>query len=506
MAETVWIQEDQLTLDHPGLRARSKGDTTVLLVESEDWAGALPHHKQKLVLVWSAMRHFSEELRKKGFRVDYREATDEDAALKAHIEGASPRRILLMESAEYGVAQKRAGRARQHGAEVEVVPNTMFLSDPDGFARWAEKRKSLLMEDFYRGMRRKTKLLMDDGEPVGGKWNFDHDNRDTPDKSHAFPEIPRFEPDEITRKVLALVEERFPDHFGECSDFAWPVTRAEAKSFAQDFLDRRLDLFGPYQDAIVAGEPALYHSLLSPLLNIGLLEPMWLCREAESRYRKGAARLNSVEGFIRQIIGWREFVYQVYRWKMPDYIESNYFGADLPLPSFYWDGDTDMHCVSDAVRLLIRNGINHHIQRLMVTGNFALIAGVDPQAVNEWYWLGYADAWEWVVTPNVIGMALFADGGILGSKPYAASSNYIHRMSNCCGSCKYDRRKTVGEEACPFNSLYWDFIDRNRDLLSGNRRMSLILNNWAKRKPEVAQKIRDRAAGVRRRLDKGERV
>lgn len=506
MAETVWVQQDQLTLNHPALKGRDSASTTVLLIESEDWAQSLPHHKQKLALVWSAMRHFAEELREQDFQVDYHEATHEEAALKAHLRDADPDRVVVMETAEYGIADKSAERVREHGVEVEIVANSMFLSDSETFSRWTEKRKTLRMEDFYREMRRKSGLLMDAGEPAGGEWNYDHDNRDTPGKSHSFPQIPRFEPDATTRKVIALVEDKFPDHFGECSNFAWPMTRADAKSFACDFLDNRLDLFGPFQDAIVAGESALYHSLLSPLLNIGLLEPMWLCREAERRYRDGAARLNSVEGFIRQILGWREFVYQVYRHKMPSYLESNHFGAELPLPSFYWDGDTDMHCVSDAVGLLIRNGINHHIQRLMVTGNFALIAGIDPQAVTEWYWLGYADAWEWVVTPNVIGMALFADGGVLGSKPYAASANYIHRMSDYCGGCKYDRRKTVGENACPFNSLYWDFIDRNRDLLAGNRRMSLILNNWAKREPDAAQAIRDRAAELRRRLEDGERV
>ncbi|MDA1314757.1 MAG: cryptochrome/photolyase family protein, partial [Acidobacteria bacterium] len=399
-----------------------------------------------------------------------------------------------------------ASLIRKRSIDAQVAPNNMFLSDDNEFRWWARGRKSLRLEDFYREMRRRTGLLMHGGKPIGGKWNYDNDNRETPSADAEFPEIPRFLPDMATESLIALVNEEFSDHFGECDEFAWPVTRDDAQRFASDFLDSRLDLFGPYQDAIVTGEPTLYHSLLSPLINLGLLEPMWLCREAERRYCEGKARLNSVEGFIRQIIGWREFVYQVYHLKMPQYTESNHFEATLPLPSFYWNGDTDMYWVSDAVRSLIGNGINHHIQRLMITGNFALIAGLDPQAVNEWYWSAYADGWEWVVTPNVLGMALYADGGIVGSKPYAASANYINRMSDGCGKCDYDRRKTVGSDSCPFNSLYWDFIDRNWESLSTNRRMSLAVRNLDKREPSDVEATRARAHELRQRIQDGERI
>jgi deoxyribodipyrimidine photolyase-related protein len=284
------------------------------------------------------------------------------------------------------------------------------------------------------------------------------------------------------------------------------VTRSDAKRFLKDFLDHRLDGFGPYEDAIVSGESTLYHSLLSPLINLGLLDPLEVCRAAEERYRKKRARLNSVEGFIRQIVGWREFIYQVYHLKMPDYMESNFFGADLPLPEFYWSGDTGMHCVADAIGTLYGEGINHHIQRLMVTGNFALIAGISPQEVNRWYELAYVDAYQWVVSPNVLGMALYADGGLLATKPYAASANYINKMSDCCNNCAYDRRKTTGEDACPFNSLYWDFLARNRKRFQKNPRMNLVMALLSKKKPTDLRDVRKRAKELRSRIADGEPI
>jgi deoxyribodipyrimidine photolyase-related protein len=273
-----------------------------------------------------------------------------------------------------------------------------------------------------------------------------------------------------------------------------------------DFLENRLDLFGPYEDTIVMGQPHLYHSLLSSLINVGLLEPLAVCKKAEAQYYAGKARLNSVEGFIRQIIGWREFIYQVYHLEMPGYAKVNHFEADLPLPGFYWSGDTDMACIAEAIKNLRQYGVNHHIQRLMITGNFALIAGLDPQAVNQWYRLAYTDAYEWVVTPNVLGMALYADGGLLATKPYAASANYINKMSDCCKQCAYNHRQTTGENACPFNALYWDFLARNYDTLKQNPRMNLVMGLFDKRDPEDMAEIRQRAADIRQLLRQDERV
>ncbi|HSR54424.1 MAG TPA: cryptochrome/photolyase family protein, partial [Acidobacteriota bacterium] len=480
----------------------------LLLVETRARTRDFLCHKHKLILVWSAMRHWAREMEQQGWSVDYRpQCRGFRQGLKAHIQAFQPRRLRLMETAEYGRADQIASMARDLGLPVEMTPNNAFLSDKREFAEEAKDRKSLVMETFYRGMRRRTGLLMEAGrKPAGGAWNFDKKNRKTPPDDHDFPEVKRFQPDGLTRDVMELVEEEFAGHFGRSDSFFWPVTHGQARAFLDDFLEQRLDLFGPYQDAIVRGQPVLYHSLLSSLLNIGLLEPLEVCRLAEERYRKGEARIESVEGFIRQIIGWREFIYQVYHLKMPGYIESNQLEADLPLPEFYWTGDTDMACVADAVGNLKSWGTNHHIQRLMVTGNFALTAGIDPQQVNDWYLAAYADAYEWVVTPNVLGMALYADAGFLATKPYAASANYINKMSDCCSSCRYSHRESTGDKACPFNALYWDFLARNRVAFSDNPRMNLVMANLEKRRSKDLPQLRDKAREIRRKLAQGERL
>ncbi|MBY0275710.1 cryptochrome/photolyase family protein [Candidatus Binatia bacterium] len=508
MANTVWILGDQLTADHAALRGCDRGDTCVLLIESQARARRLPYHKQKLVLVWSAMRHFASELRAAGWTVDFHaESPTYRAALDAHVRRFRPARLRLMDPAEAGAGERLAATARAASiSDVTLVANDMFLSDEPSFARWAAGRKTLRLETFYRDMRRRTGLLMEGRAPAGGRWNFDADNRAVPPPGHVFPAIPRFAPDAETRRVMRLVEREFGDHFGTLDGFAWPVTRADAERFRDDFLDHRLDLFGPYEDAMVRGQRALYHSLLSPLLNLGLLAPLDLCRAAEERWRQGRARLQSVEGFVRQILGWREFVLRVYRHDMPDYARRNALAADLPLPRFYWDADTDMACVREAVATLAAHGVNHHIQRLMITGNFALLAGIDPQQVNEWYWLAYADAYEWVVTPNVLGLSLWADGGRIASKPYAAAASYVNRMSDHCRSCAYDHRAAVGARACPFNALYWDFLARNRERLARNPRMQIPLASLARRPAADLAAIRERAAELRARLRRGERL
>lgn len=504
---SVWILGDQLSLRAGSLRDRDPDETVVFMVESLTRARRLPYHKQKIAFLWSAMRHFADELRELGYTVDYHQAqASYRPALERHLKRYRPSRVRIMDPSEHGRGSALEALVGAEGAEVERVANDLFLADPVAFRKWARGKKRLLMETFYREMRRRTGLLMDGDQPVGGRWNYDDLNRETPPAGCAFPPIPTSPPDATTRAVERLVARELPDHFGEFGDSRLPVTRADARLFAEDFFSHRLDLFGPYEDAIVAGERALYHSLLSTLLNVGLLEPLALCREAERRYHSGEARLASVEGFIRQILGWREFVQQVYQLEMPGYMEQNHLGADLPLPAFYWDGDTRMHCVADAIGTLRRFGTNHHIQRLMVTGNFALIAGIDPQQVNEWYGLAYTDAYEWVVTPNVLGMALFADGGRFATKPYAASANYLRKMSDCCGDCAYDPKSTTGDGACPFNALYWDFVDRTRKSLDRNPRMKLIQRAWEKRSASDRRAIRRRAAELRHRLREGERL
>lgn len=504
-ATTSWILGDQLTPRASSLLAPDR--CVVLMVESLRFAQRIPYHKQKLVLVWSAMRHFAGELRTAGYEVDYHEmAEDFETALDAHLRRYQPPVVRIMETAEYGVADGLAKLVRERGGEAAVTPNTMFLSDKAVFRQESEGKASRVMESFYRGLRRQTGMLMDDDAPTGGRWNFDRENRKPPRSGMAFPDVPRYRPDETTHALMRFVDQRFPGHFGQVEGFDWPVTRADAERFLEDFLDNRLDLFGPYQDAMVSGEPVLYHSLLSALLNIGLLEPMAVCRAAEARYRDGQARLHSVEGFIRQILGWREFVYQVYHWKMPGYTALNALNADIALPGFYWTAETDMFCVREAVTTLLARGQNHHIQRLMVTGNFALIAGLDPQQVNAWYWFAYIDAHEWVVSPNVLGMALYADRGVLGTKPYAASANYINRMSDYCARCAFAPKQRTGKTACPFNALYWDFLARNEDVLAGNPRMNQAYATMRRMDDSTLGSVRRHARDLRRRLRDGDRL
>ncbi len=510
MKTTVWITGDQLRPDISALHGCDPDETVILMVESVERSRQIPYHKQKLTLIWSAMRRFADELREQGWTVDYHAVLDDFAAgLRNHLETHTPGQIRLMEGAEYGVADRLAELIRSVTStppDISITPNSMFLSDKETFAEWAASRKTLVMEHFYRDLRRKYDLLMEDGKPAGGQWNYDKSNRKPPPQDHSFPVEPEFPPDAITRDVMDTVDKLFPDHFGNVDGFNLPVTRDDADRALRIFLDERLDLFGPLQDAMVAGQPMMYHSQLSPLLNIGLLDPLTVCREAEKRYRDGSARLESVEGFIRQVLGWREFVYQVYHHAMPGYTERNQLNADLPLPSFYWDAETDMRCVHIAVRDLIERGINHHIQRLMVTGNFALLAGIDPHQVNEWYWLAYTDAYQWVVSPNVLGMALYADGGLVATKPYAASANYINRMSDYCSHCQYDPKQITGEQACPFNALYWDFLNQHRDTFAANHRMGLMLKNLDRKSQAELDTITSHAGGIRERIRTGKRL
>ena len=334
------------------------------------------------------------------------------------------------------------------------------------------------MEFFYREMRRKLGILMDGGQPLGGRWNFDSENRRPPASGLLIPQPHMVEPDDITREVLALVASRFPDNFGDLEPFHFAVTRRDALEALELFITERLAEFGDYQDAMLSGQPWMYHSHISMYLNCGLLEPLECVEAAEQAYREGLAPLNAVEGFIRQLIGWREFVRGIYWLRMPQYRELNALNATRRLPWFYWDGNTEMNCLRQCVTETRQHAYAHHIQRLMVLGNFALLAGIHPHDVNEWFLVVYADAYEWVELPNVTGMSQFADGGFLGSKPYASSGSYIKRMSDYCRSCRYDVKQRTGEDACPFNYLYWDFLERHRSLLSANPRMAMMYRTW----------------------------
>lgn len=496
------ILGDQLTPDIAALRVADKDDSIVLMMEVADETVYVKHHKAKIAFILSAMRHHAERLRALGWTVDYvtLDAPDNSGSFTGEvaraIERHAPRAIHVTEAGEWRVRSMLDSWETRFAIPVTIHEDDRFLCSHAEFDSWAAARKQMRMEFFYRDMRRKTGLLLTEaGEPEGGQWNYDADNRKpAPDRDLLMPHPIRFRPDGVTQAVLEMVADRFADHIGSLDHFHFAVTHEEALRQRKRFLDEALPRFGDYQDAMLTDEPFLWHSILSPYINAGLLDPLELCREVEARYRAGKVPLNCAEGFIRQIIGWREYVRGVYWHEGPDYGTRNALKAQRDLPDFYWTGETDMHCLAQAIGQTIDHGYAHHIQRLMITGNFALIAGIDPHQVHVWYLEVYADAYEWVEMPNTIGMALFADGGLLGSKPYAAGGAYINRMSNYCGSCRYDVKKRVGDDACPFNALYWDFIARNERTLSRNPRMAIPYRNWQRMKPEDREATRAQAA------------
>lgn len=470
---------DQLTPSLSALSGLDAAHDVVLMAEVMGEATYVRHHKQKIAFLFSAMRHFAEELRASGITVDYIRLDDPEnsgtlggevaRAIRRH----QPDHLVLTEPGEWRVWQMMQDWREEFGLPVRILADDRFIASRDDFVRWANGRKSYRMEYFYREMRRRTGLLMEGGAPIGGQWNFDADNRKRLPERLELPTRLRFQPDEITRAVMSLVSTRFGDHFGDLEPFGWAVNRAQSLEALDHFIATCLPLFGDYQDAMKAGEDFAFHSLLSPYLNAGLLTPIEVCHAAEKAWQKGAAPLNAVEGFIRQILGWREFVRGLYWHCMPHYAETNALEARRPLPAFYWTGETDMACMRECIGTTRRNAYAHHIQRLMVTGNFALLAGVAPAEIEEWYLAVYADAYEWVELPNVHGMVMHADGGLLGSKPYAASGAYINRMSNYCRGCRYDPKAKPGPKACPFNALYWNFLIENQSRLEKNPRMFL---------------------------------
>ena len=472
------------------------------MVEVQEEATYVRHHKKKIAFLFSAMRHFAESLRGAGWTVDYVRLDDPDNTGSFTTEMAraanrlAPARIIVTEPGEWRVLNAMQTWSETLSCPVDIIPDDRFLASHDAFQAWAAGRKQLRMEYFYRDMRRKTGLLMDGDQPEGGKWNYDSENR-KPAKADLFlPSPMRTEPDAITRDVLTLVSDRFADHFGDLEPFWFGVTRGQALAALDHFIAVALPGFGDYQDAMLEGEKFLYHSLLSLYINAGLLDPLEVCQRVEAAYRDGQAPLNAAEGFIRQIIGWREYVRGIYWLKMPDYVDLNFFENTRNLPDMYWTAETDMACMRAAISQTKEEAYAHHIQRLMVTGNFALLAGIDPKQVHEWYLAVYADAYEWVELPNTLGMSQFGDGGVLGSKPYAASGNYIHKMSDHCKTCRYDVKQKTGDGACPFNPLYWDFLHRNRDKLAGNPRMAQMYRTWDRMTDEKQAAYLDSAAKV----------
>jgi deoxyribodipyrimidine photolyase-related protein len=503
---TIWIAADQCTPRNSALVGVDRGAAVVLMIESVVRASPRSEHKRKLVLVYAVMRHFAADLRAAGWTIDYYAEHDAlESALASHVERLRPARLRMMQQSEWGITEAMTAAARAAGLDVEVTPHANFVSEPadfDGLAKTDSARVTL--DIFYRAMRRKTGLLMDGGQPAGGAWNFDAKNRKRPQPGLRFAPVPSFEPDAITRDVIAFVERRFADHPGVVGDFRLAVTRRDALAALEHFCAQRLDTFGPWQDAMIAGERNMSHSLLSAYINTGLLHPLEVCARAELAYRDGTARLESVEGFIRQVIGWREYVWRVYWKMMPAYRERNALGAHLPLPAFYWTGETDLFCLREALAHVRETAYAHHILRLMVLGNFALLAGCDPIETNDWFWAMFIDGYDWVMVPNVIGMALHADGGYVGTKPYCASANYINTMSDYCKRCRYDQKSIVTDDACPFNALYWDFIARNEARFSRNTRMAVIVRNWQRRPESWRAAVRAKAQRITEALSRGE--
>ena len=474
-----FVLGDQLTRTISALQDIDPAQDVVLMVEVVAEATSVRHHKQKIAFLFSAMRHFAESLREESIAVDYVPLDDSantqsfGGELARAIARHSPEAVIMTEPGEWRVWQMMQDWRETLPVPLEIREDDRFLCSRAAFGQWAAGRKQYRMEFFYREMRRKTGLLMAGDAPEGGQWNFDPDNRKALPKAHRPPPRRRFTPDAITREVLALVGARFGDHFGDLEPFGWAVTRADALEALDHFIEECLPMFGDFQDAMKTGEDFLYHSVISPYLNAGLLTAGEVCTRAEAAYRAGHAPLNAVEGFIRQIIGWREFVRGLYWHEMPDYADTNHLAAKRPLPEFYWSGETEMACLRDCIRTTRQHAYAHHIQRLMVTGNFALLAGIAPRDIEEWYLAVYADAYEWVELPNVHGMVMHADGGLLGSKPYAASGAYINRMSDYCAGCTYDPAIKLGPKACPFNYLYWNFLIENEWNLARNPRMAM---------------------------------
>jgi deoxyribodipyrimidine photolyase-related protein len=504
----ILILGDQLSLDMAALKAADRTRDTVVMAEVMGEGTSVPHHPQKIILILSAMRKFAAVLREDGWQVAYSRL--DDPANSQTIGGE-----LIRRAAETGAGEviaTRPGEWRLIRAleelplTVSLLPDDRFLCSEAAFALWAEGRKQMRMEYFYREMRRKTGLMMDGDKPAGGQWNFDHDNR-KPAKADLFRPPPlRFAPDAVTAEVIALVKARFPAHFGRAEPFHWATDRQGALQALDHFATHALPRFGDEQDAMLAGDPVLSHSLISPYLHLGLLTPLEVCLRAEAEWQAGRVPVNAAEGFIRQIIGWREFIRGIWALEGPDYLTRNALGHTRALPAAYWGAPTRMNCLGHAVAQTRDLAYAHHIQRLMVTGNFALLAGVDPAHVHAWYLSVYIDAFEWVEAPNTLGMSQFADGGVVGSKPYVSSGSYIDRMSDYCGSCAYSVKEKSGPDACPFNLLYWHFLIRHRDRFAANPRMGPMYSTWDRMDPDHKTRVLADAEAFLSRMDAGDGV
>jgi deoxyribodipyrimidine photolyase-related protein len=505
----VMVLGDQLNLDSEAFDGFDPSMDAVWMAEVGEEATHVWSHKARIALFLSAMRHFRDALREKGFPVRYRTLDDPGnrgslaAELAQCLSATKPERLIMVNPGEFRAGEAIRRRVRRLGTEIDVRPDRHFLFSRQAFADYAATRKQLRMEFFYREVRKRTGILMTrTGKPAGGKWNYDADNRQSfgPSGPGKVPEPIAFAPSPVTQEVLQLVSRRFPEHPGSLEHFDWPVTPDQARRALDDFLANRLGRFGPYQDAMWTGMPFGYHSRLSPALNLKLLSPQAALTQVVKAYEGGTAPIGSVEGFVRQVLGWREYVRGIYWLNMPGLAKKNALEASVHLPGFYWSGETDMGCLRQVILQTLAHGYAHHIQRLMVTGLFALMLGVIPREVHEWYLAVYVDAVEWVELPNTLCMSQFSDGGILASKPYVATGKYIKRMSNYCNRCRYKPGDLTGDKACPFTTLYWDFLIRHETLLGRIPRMGLQLRNLKRLPTDRRKRVRRRADELRNSL------
>ncbi len=504
-SKVILVLGDQLTQERGALAHARPGVDRIVMAEVADEAGYVRHNRHKIVLIFAAMRHFCEELRAAGHDVSYFTYDQGVGSLSEAVDKARTdlpdATVHCTEPGEYRVQALLEAWSAEQAVPFSWHRDDHFLSDRESFGAWAEGRKQLRMEYFYRDMRRRYKLLVDDDDkPEGGRWNYDQENRKGWRSQEAVPPLPPVPRSAELQAVIDLVEGEFPDNPGDLTTFNFAVTAEHAAAQLDDFVTHRLGQFGRFQDALADDEPWLFHSLISMYLNIGLLDPLETCRRVESAFQAGLCDLASAEGFIRQVLGWREYVRGIYWLAMPEYAERNSLATDQPLPAWFWDADVDMRCMQKAISQSLDLGYAHHIQRLMVIGNFALLTGLDVRAVCDWYLAVYVDAFEWVELPNTLGMALHGDGGLMASKPYAASGKYIQRQGDHCKQCRYNPAKVTGEEACPYNSLYWAFLNKHQDSFSKNPRMGLALKNWQRKEPEDQRAILEWAAQVQQRL------
>lgn len=493
---------DQLNRDNPALDGLDPLRDRIAMIEAPGESLHVRSHQARTVLFLSAMRHFAESLRAEGLPLEYRRLDDPGPQglverLDEMLAGLAPESLIVCEPGEWRLLVALQDLCARRGVPLQVLPDTHFLCPAAEFARWADGRRTLRMETFYRMMRVRHGVLMrPDGEPEGGRWNFDPDNRGAYPRSGPgeIPPPARFEPDAITREVIARVRARFPDHPGDLSRFGWPVTREQALQALERFVALRLAGFGRYQDAMWTDTPFGWHALLASSLNLKLLDPREVIAAVERAWRAqegdSPLELAAVEGFVRQVLGWREFVRGVYWLDMPGLAQADHYGHSRPLPAWWWTADTRMACLRDAIGQTLREGYAHHIQRLMLIGNFALLAGLSPRAVSAWFLGVYVDAVEWVELPNVAGMALHADGGRFTSKPYVASGAYVKRMSNHCEGCAYRPEVRTGPRACPLTTLYWRFLDAHESALARNPRTALMAKSVARLSADERAAIR----------------